>query len=185
MDEAKWLVPPVSLKALNIGDSLQDLLQFKSFKLIKSYYDYVLGFLCFCDIWPHMWWEICAQALSNVSLSLSLLLSHTDTIKKIHLYLWFFLFFILFLLGKITNTVALKQTTNNSCIETTDRDEVELKQARRMLRWTGIKLCREDFLVAHMTSANDIGGSEDACCLGETSFIHPAVAELKYVSAKL
>lgn len=41
---------------------------------------------------------------------------------------------MLFLLGKITNTVALKQTTNNSCIETIDRDEVELKQARRMLR---------------------------------------------------
>lgn len=72
-------------------------------------------------------------ALERESVLVTAALTHRHNKKDSSLSLIFF-FFILFLLGKITNTVALKQTTNNSCIETTDRDEVELKQARRMLR---------------------------------------------------
>lgn len=141
-DEAKWMVPATSPKALNVGDPLQDLWRLKSFKSIKSYSDYVLGFLCFCDIWPHMWWEICTVVLPNMSLPsqkkrfpLSHCRSHTDTQKKIQSFIFDFFFFCFCITNKITskitNTVAL--TTNNSCTKTTNHDEVELKQARRIL----------------------------------------------------
>lgn len=54
--------------------------------------------------------------------------SHTQTNKKRFIFIFDFFFFFFHLL------LAPKQTTNNSCIETTDHDEVELKQARRILR---------------------------------------------------
>lgn len=53
------------------------------------------------------------------------------------------------LLAKLTDMVALKPSTDNSRTQTSDHDEVDLKLARRIIRWAGIKARREDFLVSH------------------------------------